>query len=646
MADFITSLSKAVLLCDGATGSYLFELTGRLSESHHVYEALNADQPDLIERVHLAYLAAGARCLKTNTFGANRRSLHTYGLDHRVADLNRAAVAVARAAIDKFTAQHGRADDMFLLASIGPTSDPLADRDVVDACYREQIETLVNAGVDALLLETFASVSQLENVIRLVRSIPGAPPVVAEMTIHSTSTGNIWEPSPASFIDRMLELAVPVAGVNCCAPWDAIAFVEAVKDHPAVRRGQIKLCVMPNAGGFQRIGNRFMTSVNPEFAGKLARRFFDQGVRLIGGCCEMHPPHIREMRNYIHSRETSRGPVGVEVKSSLPPADDTVKQRNGTFSRKLKTGAFAVSIEMLPPRGTDPSVTDKKIDAIRKFAASNLVDAVDFTDGSRGIPLMPPGDFIHVIRQRLGWTPETGDRLELIPHFAARDLNVIGIQSRLIGYHANRIHNVLFITGDPPKMSPTYPRSTGVFDLDSIAMIRMTQHCLNAGIDFGGASLGKQGDPRTHFTVGTGFEPESLDANRELDRLRQKIDQGADYVMTQPAFRHEPLAALEPYRGRCRFLVGVMLLTGLDHARRMSQVPGVVVPDTILERLARFFTPDDQARAGIELAGEQVAWVQREGWDGVYLMSSASPLASLEVLQTIDSARRRAPRAP
>ena len=93
---------------------------------------------------------------------------------------------------------------------------------------------------------------------------------------------------------------------------------------------------------------------------------------------------------------------------------------------------------------------------IGELATSGLADALDLTDGSRGIPLMPPGDFIHLIRHRLGW--KTEDALELIPHFALRDLNTMGLQSRLIGYWANRIHNVLLITGDPPKMSPTYPR--------------------------------------------------------------------------------------------------------------------------------------------------------------------------------------------
>ena len=243
---------------------------------------------------------------------------------------------------------------------------------------------------------------------------------------------------------------------------------------------------------------------------------------------------------------------------------------------------------------------------------------------------MPPGDFIHLVRTQLNWTT---DRLELIPHFTGRDLNLMGIQSRLIGYHANRIHNVLYITGDPPKMSPTYPRSTAVFDLDSVALVRLTQAGLNAGVDFGGAPLGKHTDPRTHFTIGTGFEPEAVDGRRELDRLRQKFANGADYIMTQPAFRPEPLAALEPFRAQHPILVGVLILTGLEQARRVAQVPGVVLPDAILQRLAAQSNPADQAKVGLDIAIEQVQWVIREGWAGLYLMSPGSTAGILAVLQ-------------
>jgi len=605
MNEFLTTLRATPLLADGAMGSYLFEKTGRLSEANHVYEFFNLDRPELIQEIHLAYLAAGARCLKTNTFGANRHALQQFGLEKHTAAINRAGVRIAREAIARFQP----AETVFVLASIGPGE--------TGGC-REQIESLLAARPDALLLETFRSLDQLEAVLDLVQSFSDIPPIIAELTATS---------DPVGFIARMQQRGVPVAGVNCCAPWDADAFVNAVKDIPAVRDGAVLLSVMPNGGGFQRIGNRFMTSVNPEYVGRLARSFLDRGVRLIGGCCEMHPPHIREMHNYLRSRQAVVS-VTVPRVAARPPAGDAEKRANGHFSRKLVDGQFVVSVEIVPPRGTDPNVVAAKLDVIRQLAASGLADAVDITDGSRGIPLMPPGDFIHIARQSLG------DALEFIPHFTARDLNLMGIQSRLIGYHASGIHNVLFITGDPPKMSPTYPRSTAVFDLDSAAMVRLTHACLNAGVDFGGAPLGKQADPRTHFTIGTGFEPESVNPGRELEKLRAKLDNGADYVMTQPAFRHEPLRVLEPFRGRGAFLIGVMVLAGLDHARRMAEIPGVVLPDEILRRLAAFAQPSDQAKAAQEIAIEQVRWIRREGWDGLYLMSPAGAATTLEVLQS------------
>lgn len=607
MADFLTTLKSQPLLTDGAMGSYLFELTGRLSETNHVYEAFNVEQPDLIQRVHRDYLAAGARCLKTNTFGANRLQLRQFGLERRVADFNQAGVKIARRA--------GGTEPIFVLASIGPTVQPLSTPAAVADCYREQLEALVAAQPDALLLETFASQPQLELLIDLIRSLPGAPPIIAEMTFS-------LELQPAQFVRRMAEKGAAVAGVNCCAPWDASAFVDAAQDSP------IPLVVMPNAGGFQRIGNRFMTSVNPEFVGRTARSFLDRGVRLIGGCCEMHPAHIREMHNYLRSRQASAS-IAVAARPTRPPVGDAEKSQNGPFSQKIKAGKFAVSIEVLPPRGTDPKLADCKIEFIRQLAASGLADAVDFTDGSRGIPLMPPGDFIHLLRDRLDWRT---DPIELIPHFTGRDLNLMGIQSRLIGYHANRIHNVLFITGDPPKMSPTYPRSSAVFDLDSVAMIRLTHTGLNAGEDFGGAPLGKHADPRTHFTIGTGFEPEALDRPREMERLRQKLDHGADYVLTQPVFHHEPLACLADFRRQRPVLVGVLLLTSFAHAQRMAQVPGVVVPEMILQRLAAATSLADQEKVGQEIAIEQIQWIRREGWAGLYLMSPGSTAGIQAVL--------------
>ncbi len=632
MADFLSTLKSQALLADGAMGSYLFALTGRLSEANHVYEAFNLDQPEMIQKVHLAYLTAGARCLKTNTFGANRQQLLPFGMQDRIASINRSGVQAARDSIARFQAGHEAPPPCFVLASVGPTLEPLASPDDVALCYREQLEALAAAGPDALLLETFHSLPQLEWLIALIRSLGEMPPIIAEISLQSIPANAELQLDPLTFIERMAALGVAVAGVNCCAPWDASAFVDAVKDSPSVRSGALQLVVMPNAGGFQRVGSRLMTVVNPEYAGKMARSFADRGVQLLGGCCEMHPPHIQEMHHYLQSRGITHRPITMPLPAGLPSIGDAEKRLNGSFSQKLKDGQFVVSIEALPPRGTDVKILHKKVDAIAMLAACGWVDAVDFTDGSRGIPLIPPGDFIHCIRERLKWTAETGDALELIPHFTSRDLNLMGVQSRLVGYHANRLHNVLFITGDPPKMSPTYPRSTAVFDLDSIAMIGLAHSCLNAGVDFGGVPLGKHPDPRTHFTIGAGVELEAQDMARELSRLQQKMDAGADYVMTQPAFRYEPLNVLERLRGRVPFLVGVMVLTSFEHAQRMSQVPGVVIPDDILHRLSAQSGRDDQAKVGRDIAAEQIRRLVSEGWAGVYLMSTAAGSGTVEVL--------------
>jgi homocysteine S-methyltransferase len=163
-------------------------------------------------------------------------------------------------------------------------------------------------------------------------------------------------------------------------------------------------------------------------------------------------------------------------------------------------------------------------------------------------------------------------------------------------------------------------------------MIHLAHTRLNAGLDFGGQPLGKNRDPRTRFTIGTGFEPEAVDHGRERAKLERKIDAGADYVMTQPAFRWQPLDDLTPYRERIAVLVGVLVLRGLDHALRMRSVPGVVVPDEIVERLGSGIDVESQSRIGEEIAVEQVRQIRAQGWSGVYLMSPASHEPVIEVL--------------
>jgi homocysteine S-methyltransferase len=637
MSSFLELLKSGAVLADGGIGSLLFERTGRLSEANHVYEALNVDRPDLIRGVHLDYLRAGARCITTNTFGANPTYLDPFGEGVRLAELNRAGVRIAREAIAAFKEQTGLAGPFFVMGSVGPTRTETERADQVPAIYTTQIETLARAGVDVLLFETFSSLDHLTALIALAHRLAPRIPVVAAMAVRLNPDGSAWGQDSVTFATSVVESGADVIGVNCCAPWEATAFYEAVQSLPAVKERRVVVSAMPNAGGFQRIGHRYMTHVNPEYMGKFARTLASKGVGMVGGCCEVHPNHIAEMNNYLHS-VTAGSPAGAAIAPAITtharkPAGDEVKKANGPFSLKVKTGQFVVSVEMLPPRGTGAQLLRSKTDFVRELSESGLADSVDITDGSRGIPLMSPGDFIGVVREALSWTSATGDRLELIPHFTTRDLSVMGLQSRLIGYHARRINNVLFITGDPPKMAPAYPRSTAVFDMDSIALIRYANSYLNSGVDFGGEPLGRQADPRTRFTIGSGFEPEAVNQEREVERLRRKIDAGVDYVFTQPVFRRAALDILGPFRGKVPIMVGVMVLYGLEHANRIAEIPGVVVPPEVLRKLARYDSADDQARVGQDLAIEHARRAREDGWQGLYLMSPSSHRPVLPVLR-------------
>jgi len=628
-SEFLEQLKNGVILADGGMGSHVFQLTGRLAAPEYPYEALNLTNRELIGGIHLASLASGARVLTANTFAANELELRASGNAENTRSINIAAVEIARNAINSHRDQFPGAERIFVIGSIGPGGEAVDN-------YTSQIDALLAAEVDALLLETFTDIELALSLSRTISAIPDAPAVILHAALDPGVGELNWSVDPAEFVGLATDAGASVVGVNCVAPWVSTAFAEEAVGAEAVQSGAVILSAMPNAGGFERIGHRFLARANPEYMGNISRLLSDVGVGLIGGCCEVHPEHLREMSAYLKSRSSDEEPVSpqISVRDSVQPVhNQSEKKLNGEFSRKLFAGEFAVSAEMLSIGGGDSVALKRRIEFVRRCHSEGLADAIDITDGSRGIPLIPPGDLIELIRNDLDWSD---DGLEFIAHFTGRDLNTLAVQSRLVGYHLRGIRNVLFVTGDPPKMSPTYPRASAVFDLNSVQMIRSTASQLNNGLDFGNAPLSKDGYS-TQFTIGTGFEPESLNLKREFARLETKIDAGADYVMTQPVFDPEALTALEPYRDCTRILPGVMVLRSVQHAHRMANVPGVNLPIDVIEALEKYDDSSDQAKKGIEIASAQAISYRSEGWNGIYLMSPASLGSAIEVLKTLVS---------
>ena len=629
---FLNTLSGGTILADGGIGSRIFQMTGRLPSSEFVYETLNLRNSELIKGIHSSSLTAGATVLTSNTFAANSTELTTASLSDQIHEINSTAVQIAREAISEYQIEFSAQETaFFVLGSIGPGGNSIES-------YAEQIETLIGSDVDALLLETFVDIDFAMQITKAISSRPDAPPIIVHGALDpGIGDSRQWPIEPFEFATLAANAGASVAGINCVAPWVASEFVDNAKEAPAVVDGDLLLSAMPNAGGFERIGHRFLARSNPEFMGKIARELGDSGTSLVGGCCEVHTEHVREMSAYLKSRSSS---AGIKTSKSLRSdavsrtTRDKFRKVNGEFTRKLLEGEFAISVEMVAPNGTDLKALELRATIIQDFVDEGLADAVDITDGSRGLPLIPPGDLVELIRRRLEWQDE--DKIEFIAHFAGRDLNTLAVQSRLMGYHLRGIRNVLFITGDPPKMSPTYPLSSAVFDMNSIQMIRATISQLNQGRDFGDNPLGGERGSNTQFTVGTGFEPEAANMSLEFERLQAKIDAGADYVMTQPIFDNSGLLnTLKPYKDSISVLPGVMVLNSAAHAERIAQVPGVNLPSNILDKMRRFSDLSDQRKVGLDLAVSQALAYKSQGWAGIYLMSPASLGAAKTVLKTL-----------
>lgn len=158
-------------------------------------------------------------------------------------------------------------------------------------------------------------------------------------------------------------------------------------------------------------------------------------------------------------------------------------------------------------------------------------------------------------------------------------------------------------------MMGDYPHATAVFDIDSIGLTRMI-HNLNHGLDIGNRPIGEP----TGFVTGVGVDPNAINLDREIDRLRQKVDAGAEYAITQPVF---DLNALNDFLDKISdfsipIIAGIWPLVSLRNAEFMkNEVPGVIVPDSILKRIARFDAQEDQLKIGIEIAQEMLTEVRK-----------------------------------
>lgn len=608
-AEFADFLRERPRVGDGAMGTALYHAG---IAARRCFDDLNRSDPDRVRAVHAAHLAAGAEVLTTNTFGANRFQLAKHGLAGEAAALNRAGVRVARSA-----AAGGEA----VFGSVGPTGETLASSDdpraaEVRAAFVEQVEALADAGVDALLIETFTTLAEARLALAAAREV--APDLgVAVLTTFSAQLETALGTAPDRVGAELDRAGADAVGANCgVGPESAFAALERM------RRGtDLPLIAQPNAGIPARKDGRFFYPSSPDYSGHYAKRYLRLGVRVIGGCCGTGPAHLAAIAGVIRAeaartgetrpppapRAPGKAPTPGGAKPPRPAPEElppTPLPERSALARALDEGRFAVSVEMDPPRGADAG---KLLGTAGELAEAG-VRFVNVADGPRATARMSAIAFAALL--------ERGGKVETILHYQCRDRNLIGIQADLLGAHALGIRNLLAVTGDPPKLGD-YPHATPVFDTDSVGLVRILQG-LNRGLDLAGNPVGAA----LPFHIGVGANPAAADFEGEIAKFERKRDAGAEYCLTQPVY--EPallerfLEAISPRR--IPVLVGVLPLVSSRNAEFLhNEVPGMTVPRAVRERLAAASGRAEARSVGVSVAREMVEAAQGLA-EGVYLM--------------------------
>ena len=290
------------------------------------------------------------------------------------------------------------------------------------------------------------------------------------------------------------------------------------------------------------------------------------------------------------------------------------------LGQKLAQRDWISTVEIAPPKGWNPAEMIEQCRTLREAG----VDAVNVLDSARAQSRMGVVPAALIIQR------ETG--IEPVFHYTCRDRNMLGMLSDLLGAAAGGLRNVLILTGDPPAMGP-YPDSTAVFDIDSIGLTNLLRR-LNQGLDPGGNPIGEP----TRYVVGVALN-QGAERERELERFAWKVDAGADFAVTQPVF---DAAQLERFLTRARspvpVIAGIWPLTSLRNAEFLAnEVPGVVVPPAVIERMRRAQEHGSAAARteGITIASEMVEAV-KDLVQGVQVSAPSGRIdAALQVLRSL-----------
>ena len=587
-----------VIVGDGGMGALLSAAVPRLRTP----EEANLRAPQAVVSLHVSFINAGAELIETNTFGANRRKLAHQFLEDDLEEINSAGVKLAREAREVT----GR--DVFIAGSIGPLGEPTTSR-VRRDLFAEQGAVLDGRGADLFMIETFYDLEEVVDAIEAVRGVSSLP-IVALLTFDE-SAETLAGVTAAEAADRLGELDVAAVGANHGA-----GLLAALAALERMGKNGKPLAALPNVGLASLAGGRVIyPHATPEYFAEFAAHARDLGAKVIGGCCGTTPAEISAIRSAVEEERKPRAPLVFESPELVVALGE--EQRETGLSRALAAGEWVVSVQLDPPLGGNSAGLVEISAALRESGHVGWVDINDNATARAGMSSL----MVSATIERLA-------EIETIPHLTTRDWSVMGLESMLLGAHAEGVRNILAITGDPPEVGD-YPGARGVYEVDSIGLTQLMAN-LNRGEDFNGRPI----DAPTSFFPGIAVNPTADDVELELDRFRQKVEAGAKFAITQIVFdldRFDDFTERLGGRWPIPVLIEVFPLTSHRLALRLhNELPGIVVPDKLQHALQD--AGSDAASIGFAHAREMIAG-SRERAAGVCLVAPfRRPLRVLELL--------------
>lgn len=572
-------LQNNKLITDGSFGTYF---TDRFN-TDEMPELANIEHGEWVEEIHRAYVEAGAKLIRTNTFATNTVLLKD-NLEGVKANI-RAAVQHARQAADG-------ADAIFIAGDIGPIPKTGGMDDMaIEEQYYELAKAFIKEGIDILTFETFADMEHILPAIQRIKKENDIF-VMVQFSVNQFGYSNAGLSARKLLTEAAAVEEIDAIGLNCgVGPGHMEQILSGV--YPYLENDSKFLIALPNAGYPKRIQNQLQFANHPDYyADKLSTMAGKFGLDIIGGCCGTNPGFTRELVKKVDIRQQSAAKklVHIESKAKTVRHLGFFEEEDGAVKNKK-----LIAVELAPPADAD----DEKLLEAAHILQKSDVDVLTFPDSPSGRTRIDSVLMAEKVRHETGMC--------VMPHICCRDKNAIAMRSLFLGAHINDINNMLIITGDPV---PSMVRETvkAVFNFDSVGLMNIAK------------DMNEESFADSPLVYGGAINQGRRNLDIEMKRVRRKMEAGAQFFFTQPVFCAEDAERVRKIKEEtgARILCGIMPLISRRNALFMkNEIAGIAVTDELVARYPEKGTREEGEAVGVAIAREIMDYT-KDFVDGYY----------------------------